>query len=190
MKNLFGRNTLVFFLRDVSSNGSEIPDTGELETVVVHSFEQIPQELRKKGEGDREFEMRIRNGQEPVIGRVAGIPSHISWVGRNYLRIDELGVTWQLQEQERCIFDCVTLPAFRGRGIYPATLRWIVAHWSRSDNIQKFWIYCDSGNIPSLRGIQKAGFKRIGTGSQHRRFGIKQKAEFDFDLLNDHVLYR
>lgn len=55
---------------------------------------------------------------------------------------------------------CFTNPAFRGKGIFPKVLSEICRR--RGNNTQTFYIFADEKNIPSIKGIEKAGFVRCG----------------------------
>ena len=57
------------------------------------------------------------------------------------------------------IISCFTRPCFRGLGIFPSQIQRIV-----ESNIpaKLFWIWSASTNEPSLKGIRKAGGKRVG----------------------------
>lgn len=55
---------------------------------------------------------------------------------------------------------CYTAPSYRGRGIYPAVLRYICTNVG-NDNTNFYMIVSDT-NAPSVRGIEKASFSRIG----------------------------
>ena len=60
---------------------------------------------------------------------------------------------------------CVTYPNFRGRGIYPAVLRYIRG----SGWYQHYYMLVREDNISSIRGVEKAGFVKIG--EVQKRFG-------------------
>ena len=95
----------------------------------------------------------------------------VVWVGRLGGQIAFLGITWRgdrksswffpLTPQCAVISHCVTLPACRGLGLYPMTLGHIVRELAK-DGITRFYVDCDDWNVPSVRGIERAGFRRIG----------------------------
>lgn len=60
-----------------------------------------------------------------------------------------------LKKGEYCIGNCKTEPAFRGRGIYPYMLKYIMAN--NPNTIFKMTIRED--NTPSIKGVKKAGFE-------------------------------
>jgi hypothetical protein len=55
---------------------------------------------------------------------------------------------------------CATLPAARGRRLYPRTLRHIMAELAAVGH-DRVAIYCDRDNAASVRGIRHAGFAEI-----------------------------
>ena len=60
------------------------------------------------------------------------------------------------------IWDCATIPTFRGHGLYPALLRQIVAEL-RDAGLERFWIAAVQSNHASQQGIAKAGFRHVAT---------------------------
>ncbi|MGH9176090.1 MAG: GNAT family N-acetyltransferase, partial [Vicinamibacterales bacterium] len=56
----------------------------------------------------------------------------------------------------------VTVPAWRGQGIYSALLQAILC----GEAADRFWIGHDIGNTASARGILKAGFTSVGAAVQ------------------------
>lgn len=63
------------------------------------------------------------------------------------------------------IYDCWTMAEFRGRGIYPETLRMLLALFEEEE-YGNVLIAVDPDNIRSIKGIERAGFlplKRVRT---------------------------
>jgi len=56
---------------------------------------------------------------------------------------------------------CFTSPKYRGKGIYPAVLRYICRNFGTEKSV--FYMIVDESNQPSIRGIEKAGFVKCGT---------------------------
>lgn len=55
---------------------------------------------------------------------------------------------------------CFTYPQYRGNGIYPSVLR-SICNSIGNDNTT-FYMIVDETNIASIKGIEKAGFKKCG----------------------------
>jgi RimJ/RimL family protein N-acetyltransferase len=68
---------------------------------------------------------------------------------------------------------CVTGDAHRGRGIYPAVLRAIRA---RRADAARLWVMTEATNMPSIRGIEKAGFRLAGHGRKRLHFFLLEHA--------------
>ncbi len=102
---------------------------------------------------------RIRQGQRPWLARMAGEPAGYGWVAEHEAAIGELGLTFPLPPGNLYLWEFMTLPAWRGHGIYPALLQAILRHERRAE---RFWIGHDLPNVASGRGIAKAGFQVIG----------------------------
>lgn len=68
--------------------------------------------------------------------------------------------TIPLLDREFAFLDCFTLPAFRGRGLYPQLLRGVCARL-RSCGTRRAWIAANERNLASIRGIEKAGFRDV-----------------------------
>lgn len=56
---------------------------------------------------------------------------------------------------------CYTRSQFRGKSIYPFTLQKAV-HLLAAKGVTRFYIDCASVNTPSIQGILKSGFERVG----------------------------
>lgn len=65
-------------------------------------------------------------------------------------------VTFQIPARNRYLYDFVTLPAWRGQGVYPRLLQAILSQ--ESQEYERFWIIHQLSNVASERGISKAGF--------------------------------
>jgi hypothetical protein len=93
----------------------------------------------------------------------AWVENHIAaygWVSLKHEYVGELGWSVQLEPCEAYIWDCYTLPAFRGKHLYAALLVNILEAL-RADDFCRAWIGASLDNIPSHRGIDRAGFLRV-----------------------------
>jgi len=90
-----------------------------------------------------------------------GALAHVSWL---YDRVAE-GMSppryLDLAPHEGEISACVTLPDFRGRGVYGIAIRGI-AEVARADGIVRIYMKTAPANVASQRGIVKAGLARCG----------------------------
>lgn len=81
---------------------------------------------------------------------------HISWIYYCYNNNNIIS----LNNDEAEIKYCMTLPKYRGRNIYPATLIKI-QQYLKDKKYKRVFIRCNEDNVPSINGIKKAGFKLI-----------------------------
>jgi GNAT superfamily N-acetyltransferase len=81
------------------------------------------------------------------------------WAAKATGGIEELDFSFLVPGGNCYLWDFVTLPAWRGRGIYPHLLQEIVR---QEDRIERFWIGYEAHNEASARGISKAGFRVVG----------------------------
>ena len=58
--------------------------------------------------------------------------------------------------------DAFTLPGFRGGGLFPRTLAFVEECEERERPGLPIYIEAAIDNLPSRRGIEKAGFVRVG----------------------------
>ncbi len=71
----------------------------------------------------------------------------------------------KLRAAEVELTHCVTLPEFRGRGVYTFMIRWLCAFACQSQ-VRRVFMITNRTNVASQGGIQKAGLKQ--TGGIHR----------------------
>jgi RimJ/RimL family protein N-acetyltransferase len=67
---------------------------------------------------------------------------------------------------------CETDDAHRGRGIYPTVLLTIRA---RRSDARRIWMMAVADNAPSVRGIEKAGFRLAGRGRQRLQLFLLER---------------
>jgi RimJ/RimL family protein N-acetyltransferase len=71
---------------------------------------------------------------------------------------------------------CWTHPDHRGKGLFTRMLKCILKEYSVIN--EYCWIFCEVSNIPSLKGIERAGFIRFGAGFRSQPLGIKILGKF------------
>jgi hypothetical protein len=105
-----------------------------------------------------EVRQRERQGHHPYLALLDGAPAAYGWSAVGAAAIGELGATLALAPGERYLYDFLTLPPLRGRGIYPRLLQAILTEEAA---VERFWIGHDIPNLASARGIVKAGFQQV-----------------------------
>lgn len=102
---------------------------------------------------------RAQRGHRPYIAHLDGEPVGIGWSAAVEASIGELGITMRMPPANRYLWDFVTPPRWRGRGIYPWLLQQILLHEAE---VERFWVGHDLDNVASGRGIAKTGFQVVG----------------------------
>jgi ribosomal protein S18 acetylase RimI-like enzyme len=116
-----------------------------------------------------EAERRLRSQHRPYVAFMGTTPVAYGWVALEGAAIGELDVAVTLPPGDRYLWDFATLPAWRGRGIYPRLLQTMLDREER--NAERFWIIHAPENGASQAGIEKAGFRTVGQLSFRRGGG-------------------
>jgi len=80
------------------------------------------------------------------------------WASRGRECVGELERAFQMAPDEAYIWDCMTLPEYRGRGLYSALLAYILVEL-RDAGVRRTWIGASLDNRPSIKGFMNAGFQ-------------------------------
>ena len=107
-----------------------------------------------------EFLRRFESGRRCYAAWVGEELAAYGWVSFGEEDVGELGLRVNLLDCEAYIWDCVTLPAFRQKGLFAALLG-AVANALRTEGVCSIWIGANKDNAPSQRGIDRAGFRRV-----------------------------
>jgi RimJ/RimL family protein N-acetyltransferase len=90
---------------------------------------------------------------------------HRSVITPRYFRFPFMG------QDDLQIGDTWTAPEYRGKGLATFAIQRILEFHKKLG--RKFWYVVEESNSPSIRVVEKAGFKRIGEGERSKRFGMK-----------------
>ena len=112
---------------------------------------------------------RLRRGWRLWMGSVAGAVAGGGWAVTNATEYATKVVP--LLDTDISIIDCFTLPAFRGKRVYPAVLV-SIAHCYRERGFLRAWGYVNERNAASIRGLEKAGFRNA---VRYESYGIGQR---------------
>jgi GNAT superfamily N-acetyltransferase len=111
------------------------------------------------GLSTEEVARRRADGHRPYMAVLDGEPAGYGWVATRAASIGELDLEIQLPAGHRYLSDFGTLPAFRGRGVYPRLLAEILRR--ECPPATRMWIIFASENLPSGLGIRRAGFQPV-----------------------------
>lgn len=107
-----------------------------------------------------EVTKRLANDNLAFVAFVNNQPAAFGWMTRDNARIDELDHEFILPTGNRYLWNFRTMEAYRGLGIYPALLQYILQNGDVE--AKRFWIIHAPENNASLKGIQKVGFEYVG----------------------------
>jgi GNAT superfamily N-acetyltransferase len=124
---------------------------------------EVAQELAQAMDLDDQAEVvqRFDRGRHCYVGRIEGRLATYGWVTFDEEGIGELGLSIRLKAGEAYIWNCATLPAYRGQRLYPALLTHIIGELHRQ-GVHRVWICTDADNLPSQSGIVLAGLQPVG----------------------------
>ncbi len=166
---LFKRDRIVIYCKELNANAtlSSFPgldnligkgNPGEIEQARQHA-QPLPWEFCcDLYDGVKDFFICKKNG---TIG-------HISWIYHD----NDPNRIIKLRDDEAEIKFSMTLPAFRGQGIYPATLIKI-QQYLKEQGYKRVFICAKDDNIRSIKGIEKAGFSVVATINLVKVAGIQ-----------------
>ncbi len=103
---------------------------------------------------------RFARGCHCYAGTIDGKLTNYGWVTFDEEGIGELGLNFRLKAGEAYIWDCVTLPAYRGLRLYPALLKYILCEL-QSLGLYRAWIGADTDNLASQSGLALVGFQPV-----------------------------
>lgn len=107
----------------------------------------------------REF---IKSGDIGYLGYLDGKCIHRSWVVCTPQIVNlHRFLKMRLLSDEAFIHYCETAEYARGKNIYPHVLTEIVDNFLSFKEKKTIYISADSKNLPSIKGIEKAGFEKI-----------------------------
>ena len=116
---------------------------------------------------------RLESGRQCYAARVDGQIVAYGWVSFEHEDIGELNLRIKLVPGEAYIWDCATVPAFRGNLLYSALLVYILGNL-RTQRICRAWIGADLDNIASQKGIARAGFHHVADLVIERVLAMRQ----------------
>jgi len=94
------------------------------------------------------------------------------WASQGHEYVGEMERTFRLQTGEAYIWDCATLPEYRGQRLYSALLDYMVAELRRA-GVGRVWIGASLDNRPSIKGFVNAGFQPAITLVYARLLGLR-----------------
>jgi GNAT superfamily N-acetyltransferase len=104
---------------------------------------------------------RVQANHRPYVARVGSEAVAYGWVASRAAGFGDGRCEFEVPAFERYLWDFATVPAWRGRGIYPRLLQAIIA--AEEASVERFWILHEWSNEASKHGIARAGFQAAAT---------------------------
>ena len=101
---------------------------------------------------------RFSAGKHCYAARIENALATYGWVTFDQENIGELGLNIHLAPGDAYIWDCATLPAYRGQRLYAALLSYVLRAL-HDMGLRRAWIGADADNLPSQAGMVRAGFR-------------------------------
>lgn len=114
---------------------------------------------------------RLDTGRRCFVAWLAGQIAAFGWLTRGPEWVGELEREFHIQADEAYIWDCATLPAYRGQRLYSALLSHITTKL-RGEGVRRVWIGASLDNQLSLRGFANAGFQPVVRLTYTRLFNL------------------
>lgn len=168
--NLFDRHHLRFYRRTCAPVTLL---TGDIDFHLVNAHD-FPWGVHPLQEFLDQYRRRFASGVRAWIGMDDDRVVFSSWVEEHRLHLDEIHYTWKLSPPDAVVFDVVTMPEYRGRGIFPDALRRLCGRLAE-EGLRHLWIYAEEENESSLRGIARADFEYHGRIRSSTLFGMTRR---------------
>lgn len=116
---------------------------------------------------------RFGAGRRCFVALVDGSIASYGWASHGVEDIGELERSFRMAPDEAYIWDCATLPSYRGQRLYSALLSHIATSLCR-EGTRRLWIGASLDNIPSIRGFAAAGFQPVLQMTYARFLGVRR----------------
>jgi GNAT superfamily N-acetyltransferase len=158
---IFGLKAEDMLPREEPSKGDATLRKGNIEELPIFRslIHPVPWELQvHEYDGVEDFFVAVQDGTL----------QHITWVYSSPHRNRLL----RLGPGEAEFKFSLTLPDYRGRGLQPRVYT-AIAHALSQEGYRRFFACVHEENLPSIRGMEKAGFRRVGHLRLRRILGIQ-----------------
>jgi ribosomal protein S18 acetylase RimI-like enzyme len=118
---------------------------------------------------------RLARGNRCYIAEDAGTVAAYGWLSTGREQVPEFDRAVRPGRHEAYIWDCLTSPKCRGRGLMPAILRRLCADLARQ-GLRRAWAVILADNYPSQRAFARAGFIPVLNITYRRRPGLSDLA--------------
>lgn len=117
------------------------------------------------------IQQRLQGRRRCFSLRIAGQIASYGCVTHGAECVGELERQFHLHDDEAYIWDCGTVPAWRGQRCYSALLSHII-YRLHHEGVARLWIGASRQNQPSVQGIANAGFRQVIDLTYSRFYGL------------------
>lgn len=174
--------------------GDPLPDLSPLPTFSAHLSTDTQLIARLTNHLPQIIDTRFQMGKRFYIAFLDEVPVAYGWVATQEGSMSNLQFSFTIPSKNGYLYSFLTIPAWRGRGVYPHLLQAIIHH---EQQIDRFWIGYIPSNEASGRGISKAGFLAVSdlVISEGRIAGLtlfdsSERAQASADLFHLPVVTR
>jgi len=178
---LFKNETVLIYCMSLQTSkgaGQEVNNPGP---VVKGELIDLERARKRMEQVPWEFKCDLYDGVKDFFifkDTESGFIGHISWL---YYSKDP-NRTLRLGIKECEVMFCLTPPEYRGKGLYPSALQ-AIQRYLKGHGYEKCFICVDDDNLPSIRGIEKSGFHRVGRARLLKMFGFQTSRRRDTRYL-------
>jgi hypothetical protein len=158
--NLFSYKKLIFFERATVNSCVDISRKNF--SILFLSLPEFKSCSFYNSEFQAQYEERYLKGHTPAALWYNGQIVNISWIAKSPLFINEIKKEYKADKNKIIIFDVITKTEERGKGFYAVMLE-MINRWALDNGYSQSIIYSESKNLPSIKGIMKAGYKKKET---------------------------
>ena len=140
--------------------GDTLPDLPTLQSFSAHISTDSTLIAKMNDISVQEVDKRMQNGNHAYVAFIEETPVAYEWVATQRAGVREIQLSFTLPPHNSYLWDFQTLPAWRGRSIYPHFLQAILRQ--ETPLAERFWILYKPGEIAAEKSIRKAGFLFVG----------------------------
>lgn len=138
--------------------GDPVPTLSPLASFSAHLSTDVQLIAQLTNHSLQTIVTRFQKGNRFYLAFIRGIPVAYGWAATQEGSLSALQFTFALPAGNCYLHSFRTLPEWRGQGIYPHLLQFIL---HQESSFERFWIGYLPDNSASGRGISKAGFHTV-----------------------------
>jgi len=172
---LFKVDNIVIYKKDLYTDIADLPSPGVAGAFCKGDLQELEATWSRMNHPPWEFMCSVYDNVTDcfVFKTTDGQIAHISWI---YYKADPNRII-DLRENEAEIKYSLTLPEYRGQGLYSSALAHI-QHFLMTKGYGRVYICSYLHNLPSIAGITKAGFEYVTGLKFIRILGLRCKRRY------------